>query len=497
MNRIHSGVLCYDVVENLWIEEFDSLPFGRGFMISEVINNEIYIFGGLGDYVKTYLENCLDIYAPLTQDWSQVKPFPFGLYASSSCVLGNDIFVIGGTVGSDHNVAITRKYNVVLDSWDQLALPPLPLIFSGSAIIKDDIYVVGGVANHYDYPINKVLKYNISSNTWSMDLAEMPVAISEAAVCAYRGFLYVFGGRFSPLRSESLSEASSGVYLYDPITDFWFHLSEMPLGLECLTVHEIQGKMYLLGGYNLQSSEQQDLSVDQSPMSVYQPIKEPIYSLKTSIGRPALLIDQDSSQILAEIINHHNYDIQVIAQMTGQTTNKSFEITLYDDGTHGDGTQSDGLYGNFIPYPGFEDIFDLKIISRNLDLKEQFVSGQDCRPFCTIGPIEVVDYSVAKQLTNSKHERLISFHMQLKNSGKLIVVNDISVELYSDMDLIKLDTMTASVESIPPGKTVSCETEFTIRASENFPFPGLAKIYVSISSQGYSYWNQTIDIPVK
>ena len=72
--------------------------------------------------------------------------------------------------------------------------------------------------------------------------------------------------------------------MYDPQTDYWQEVSKMPKGLTGLTVHEVDGRMYLVGGGTVDAQERGILSSHRPAIDVFTPVKAPIYSLKTTLS---------------------------------------------------------------------------------------------------------------------------------------------------------------------------------------------------------------------
>jgi len=179
-----------------------------------------------------------------------------------------------------------------------------------------------------------------------------------------------------------------------------------------------------------------------------------------------------------------------------RNSSQTCRLQLYDDGLHDDGEENDNLYAGYIKHPGIEDLFEVCIVSHNIDLNEKFYSGQDCRSVTTIGPVEVNNYTIIKQELKDKNETQLSFSLDLINTGKSTSTQDLKIELFSSSDFIRIIDESSECQAINPGQTQQCNSEFSLHISPDHPSPKAIEIQVSISMDGSSYWNQMIEIQI-
>ncbi len=125
---------------------------------------------------------------------------------------------------------------------------PMPTARQGcsAAVLGDTIYVIGGSqAQHFG--IATVEAYHASSDTWSSNVADINIARTAAAAVAFRGKIYLFGGR-------DHHQFVSDVECYDPATDQWTVVSQIPTPREGLSAVVVDSLIWLIGGANFQNT---------------------------------------------------------------------------------------------------------------------------------------------------------------------------------------------------------------------------------------------------
>jgi len=112
------------------------------------------------------------------------------------------------------------RYNTMTNVWDTIAALPdtLGKIAAGANRVKDKIYIIGGYhvyANGGEASSNKVHIYDVNSNTYLADGANIPVAIDDQVQAVWRdSLIYVITG-------WSNTGNVSSVQIYNPSSDNW------------------------------------------------------------------------------------------------------------------------------------------------------------------------------------------------------------------------------------------------------------------------------------
>lgn len=145
---------------------------------------------------------------------------------------GTVMYLFGGQTGSAI-VDEALRYNPETDQWTNLAPLPLALTNFQAACVGNTIYLVGG----YDggAHTNSFLAYDVGTDTWSSGTWPNP---RTPMVTSFQGKVYVCGG--NPLSAET--------WVYDPATDGWAQLADMPHAATYGSFVTVGEHMFQIGG---------------------------------------------------------------------------------------------------------------------------------------------------------------------------------------------------------------------------------------------------------
>ncbi len=164
--------------------------------------------------------------------------------------LGDRIYLVGGTteieeIGPDRYVLdasdeLTR-FDPRSGRYEQLAPLPRPLNHVGLTTYRGDIYVAGGYGRLIDAKTSRAFyRYDPETDTWSR-LPDMPAPRAAGAVGILgHSLIWAGGGRNSVARSET--------FAYDFRTRRWSRLPSMGSRREHVGEAVLDGKLYVLGG---------------------------------------------------------------------------------------------------------------------------------------------------------------------------------------------------------------------------------------------------------
>jgi Kelch motif len=128
-------------------------------------------------------------------------------------------------------------------SWTTLTPATLQRTEVGAARVGHYAYVVGGFVAP-GRTSAAVERYDLRRGRWAR-VRGIPFGLNHAAVAAYGGRLYVVGGYRAP---TTLAQESAALLRYDPRTDRWTRLRDMPTARGALAVGVAKGRLYAAGG---------------------------------------------------------------------------------------------------------------------------------------------------------------------------------------------------------------------------------------------------------
>ncbi|MEL7084309.1 MAG: kelch repeat-containing protein [Cyanobacteria bacterium J06597_1] len=147
--RSVNWVDAYDPLTNRWNRFAPNLQTRRDNPGSAVVDGKIYVFGGRTrnadrSVVDATLQS-LEIFDPLTGEWTYGADMPTGRRALSVGTLNNRIQAIGGEAGpNDSAFNAVEEYDPATDRWRSLAPITTPRHGAAFGTIDNTIYVLMG-----------------------------------------------------------------------------------------------------------------------------------------------------------------------------------------------------------------------------------------------------------------------------------------------------------------------------------------------------------------
>jgi N-acetylneuraminic acid mutarotase len=170
--------------------------------------------------------------------WKTLEPMPTHRQEISAAVIGNEIYVIGGSDITTSALNIVEVYNTKTDTWRTISPMPAKLHHQASSSYQGKIFVVGGLNNDW-VPVNSLYIYDPQKDIWTKG-ADMPTARGALTAQFIDGKMYAVGGGLALPNDET--------EVYYPISDSWEKKTPMPTAREHLASAVIDGKMYVVGG---------------------------------------------------------------------------------------------------------------------------------------------------------------------------------------------------------------------------------------------------------
>lgn len=247
-SALHNTLFVYDVQSNTWSTGTAFTGGGsRGGDGASDGNGNIYFVSGIG---TTGAEKKLYKFEITSNTWSEIS----GSYLKSAWngtleYHNGKLYHLGGE-GAETQLNI---YTISTNTWSTGAT----IIGGGgmmhaSAVIGDKIYMIGGTSAYT--PGNQTVKvYDIPTNTWTLlpSSANFPHNAYYFDAVAYGGEVYLTGG--SDTGYNTGGNQFNYYYKFKPTTNTWERLADLPTGQGQHTLVELDATLYSIGGYNSNS----------------------------------------------------------------------------------------------------------------------------------------------------------------------------------------------------------------------------------------------------
>lgn len=177
----------------------------RRYHTAEAVDGRIYVLGGY----DSALVSTLEIYDSQTDAITYGPPLPTPRYFASSAVLGNRIYVVGGSFlrRDSRPTPIVEIFDIAKNRWE--SGPPLAVGRQAEVVAFDGrLYAIGGYDGIHATRIVEVL--DPAEGKWRR-LSDLPFSMSAHRAVAAGNRIYTFGDYYEMDR----------VWSYDPEKDEW------------------------------------------------------------------------------------------------------------------------------------------------------------------------------------------------------------------------------------------------------------------------------------
>lgn len=240
-----NAVYAYDPAANTWAAK-ENYPISVQSPVLRAAGGKLYGIGGYNSSTGTFYKKVYE-YDPGANTWTEKTDMPTAREDMGSAVIGTKIYVFGG-VAAPTLYKCLEIYDTATDTWTTGAdMPDYKLLGDFGAALDGYVYAIGATNTFADYPtlhpVVTCYKYNPSTDTWST-IADMPASNCYTEVAVLNGKLYTAAG--CPVDTTHYSNA---MYEYNPATDTWATLAA-PAAVRGAGLAEYNGAIYMCGGYN-------------------------------------------------------------------------------------------------------------------------------------------------------------------------------------------------------------------------------------------------------
>ena len=221
-----------------------AMPTARKEISNSVVtlNNLIYVVSGVAQSGQTV--GTLEVYDPNADNWQRLEDLPQAVWRSSAAVYNGRLYVFGGYTGTSfpfNPVRSAYSYDPASDTWSALADMPSARGACAAETLGDNIYILGGAS---DQALNSVLVYDPENDNWTTG-PSMSARRSGVSATVLDNKIYAFGG-YELGNSGVVSKSSAEVF----DGSNWSSIASMPLADLGQTASVLENKIYLFGGTN-------------------------------------------------------------------------------------------------------------------------------------------------------------------------------------------------------------------------------------------------------
>jgi len=161
------------------------------------LDGKLYLTGGRGDLLH-------EVYDPTTNTWSTAAPLPFEVTHTQAVVHDGEYWLMGGLEGpwTDFHIDTVVSYNPTTNAWTtHQTMAADRARGGGGAVVHDGkIYVAGGLRDdntgtgHFGTSTKMFDVYDPATDTWTQ-MPDMPRERDHFQAVIHNGKLYAVGGR--------------------------------------------------------------------------------------------------------------------------------------------------------------------------------------------------------------------------------------------------------------------------------------------------------------
>ena len=230
----------YNPTSGEWITG-KSIPIPVFVPASAVVNNILYVIGGIANTSTGAPTSFVQAYNPNTNSWTPKTPMPTPMDSMNAVVDGGFIYVIGGFDGAMRS-AVVQRYDPATDTWASPPPAPLQVAKSDSAVgvINSTIISAGGLANTGASHDNE--GYSPATNTWKILESDTTTRDGQCGATVGNLFYVVGGSTTGVFNTTALTES------YNLTTNKWMKLSPAFFAQTLAMPASVNGQLFCIGG---------------------------------------------------------------------------------------------------------------------------------------------------------------------------------------------------------------------------------------------------------
>ena len=208
-----------------------------------VLAGTAWVLGGLRDGpsgVPAALRS-VEGFDTTTRQWKTGPELPIDVHHAMAVTYRDEMVLMGGWIPSGSNLTASSSKRVFAfrgGKWVEIASMREPRLAGGAGVADDRIVVMGGQANDRLVAGSEVF----DGETWK-PAADIPTPREHLAAASDGDYVYAIGGR-----DLDAGKNTAAFERYDPDTDRWERLPDMPEELGGLGAAYVEGRIVAVGG---------------------------------------------------------------------------------------------------------------------------------------------------------------------------------------------------------------------------------------------------------
>ena len=202
--------------EGKWVEQFPPMPTKRYATAAVCSGKSLVVAGGKGNDYNDF--STVEVMEIETLQWSNASSLPFGVAYASATICEDRIYLLGYTTNNEPRCVLACSMADLQQScqpqslgarfqaltlrtvWHRVA--NLPVRFSGCATLGGQLLAVGGCVISFQNHSTAIHQYNPATNSWEV-ISNMPTARSYPLVAVLPGNKLMVVGGYTDTISES------------------------------------------------------------------------------------------------------------------------------------------------------------------------------------------------------------------------------------------------------------------------------------------------------
>ena len=238
------GIACSRTPEFSW-RQGAPCPIARFEAMGAAVRGEVVVLGGFFT-AQLAVTSSVQVYDPVGDRWRDAAPLPSAQTHVGVARSGDDLALAGGFIGPPQRTTAEVWLRRTSDG-SFVPLAPLPRPRAALALVQlpDGLHAVGGLA--LDGVSDTAEHVLLAANAW-IERAPLPNPRNHLGAAALGSLLYIVGGRHG--WDEAAGDQSS-LDEYDPALDLWRPRAPFPQPaseIAASTLSTTGGRMVVVGG---------------------------------------------------------------------------------------------------------------------------------------------------------------------------------------------------------------------------------------------------------